>query len=66
METKLVVVNRKSKSGNSYIALVAKNGYSETKLTFDRGVIAMLLPEGLHIAHIPEGETVIGEIYETV
>lgn len=63
---KILVRNAKSKEGKPYLALVAKTNYGETFITFKRDVIAMILPQGMHIAYIPEGDTVIGEIYETI
>lgn len=63
---KLVVRNAKSKEGKPYVALVATTDYGQTFITFDKRVIAMLLPMGMSIMYLPEGETVIGEIYENL
>lgn len=63
---KILIRNSKSKEGKQYLALVAKTEYGETFITFKKDVIAMVLPMGMHIAYIPEGDTVIGEINETI
>lgn len=63
---KIVVRNAKSKEGKPYTALVAVTEYGQTFITFDKRVIAMLLPMGMSIMYLPEGDTVIGEIYDSI